>query len=109
MKQTKIIEYFNSNYDTNDSLIIKYLNRYIHSSHRHYSRKMDGYNASWQPSWPEYTVESYSVYYDSTMAYHHKSGRIVLNFVEGSTTEISLYKFKRFLRRKTQYDSCRSY
>lgn len=99
MKQTKIIEHFNSNYETNDSLIIKYLNRYIHSSHRHYSRKMDGYNASWQPSWPEYEVESYRIYYDSTFAYNRKSGRIVLHFTSGEMTEIGLYKFKCYLRR----------
>lgn len=109
MKQTEIIKHFNRNYDTNDPTIIHYLNMYIHSSHHHYSTKPDEYKSSWQPSWPEYTVKSYSVYYDNTMAYNHKSGRIVLNFIEGCMTEIGLYKFKRFLRRVTQYDSCRSY
>lgn len=101
MKQSEIVSFFNDNYETNNPIIIEYLNRYIHSSHRETSLKPDYQYVSYQPSWPNETVESYSVYYDNTMAYAHKSGRIVLNFTNQTMTEIGLYKFKRYLRKNT--------
>lgn len=105
MKQTDIITYFNKNYNTNDSLIIKALNNYIHSSHRYVSLKIDGYLFTKQPSWPDKTVKTYRVYYDNTMQYAHESGRIVLTFTDDTTTEIGLYKFKRFLRKSLNLDT----
>lgn len=101
-----IVKFFNNNYDTNNSIVIEYLNWYIHTSHRICSRKMDGAYICYQPSFPDEVVESYSVYYDDTMKCNHKSGRVVLYFTNGTMEEVGIYKFKSFLRRhKSLFDS----
>lgn len=102
-KITALVDFFNHNYTTNHSTIIHYLNSYIHSSHCIYSKKMDAYNARYQPSFPNVTVVKYEVYYDDTMKYNHHSGRIMLHFSDGTMDDIGLFRFKKYLRRFEYY------
>lgn len=100
-KISPIVEFFNRNDKSNNlAIIIMYLNDYIHSSHRFATNKPDGKLFEYQPSWPEKTVVSYSVYYDGCMSYNHKSGRITLIFNDNTTEEIGLHKFKEYMRKK---------
>lgn len=105
---SNIVNFFNQNYDTNHSLIIECLNRYFRTAHNRYkTEKMNGYHQKYQPSFPEKNVLSYKVYYSTSnlIKKYHKTGRILVTFTDQTEYEISLYTFKKYLRRIYKYKS----
>lgn len=99
-KMTNIIKYINTHIESSDDVLIKeLLNKYLWSSYSYYKIGTDNSEISIQPGWPEKIVLNFSAYSDPEMAYHHKTKRLVVNFTDGTMTEISLYKFKRFCKR----------
>lgn len=99
---TNVIKYLNEKLDTkevgNDETICNWLTRYCHTSLTYYKQNIDGSWLITQPAWPERTVVKYYIYNDYAMARAHKTTRLVMIFDDNTEYEISLYKFKRYLR-----------
>ena len=83
--------------DTNRKTMCNWLTLYMHTSHR--ICNTDG--SIYQPSFPEKSVVDYRHFPDREMyAYAHKTNRLLLIFDDDTEYEISLYKFKRFVKRE---------
>jgi hypothetical protein len=77
------------------SLLCYLLTKYVHSSHR--ICNSDG--SIYQPSFPNRKVVDYRCYADKELfGYAHKTNRLLLIFDDNTEYEISLYKFKRFVK-----------
>lgn len=98
---TEIVRYINNHINNpTNTKIVQLINRYFHSSYT-YSKRTTWYNQEIriQPGWRSKEVKSFFVYSDKSMAYNHKTQRMIVNFTDNTQTEISLYKFKRFCKR----------
>lgn len=96
---TDIVKHINEHIDDNDDHVCILATLYLKSSYTYSKMGPDNVEISIQPGWPDKFVDKYFVYSDTSMAYNHKTQRMVLTFDDNTQTEISLYKFKRFAKR----------
>lgn len=92
---TPIIQYINDNINKhNDEFICQCLQEYLSTSYSRYINDkliQPGFNK-------DIRVIYYQTYPNETRAMNHKTNRLWVIFDNNNTAEISLYKFKRYLR-----------
>lgn len=96
---TEIVNFLNENCNNNHPLICKWLTSYIHSSYRYAKRNSDGSWEHSQPAFPDRIVISYQYYSDKSKSFAHHTNRLMLVFDDTTNHDISIYKFKQFLRK----------
>jgi len=103
-KITKIIQYVNKHLNDNNTQIIEWINNYLHTSYRYSKQNSDKSWLEIQPGYPNKFVLSYKIISNSyDYKCLHKSTRLVLIFTDNTEIDISLYKFKQFVKRKYNY------
>lgn len=86
--------------ETDKTVVCKLLSDYLHSSYCYEKQNPDGSWTRIQPGFPNAIVKKYYVYFDKDFAYNHKTWRIMVIFDDNTEHEISLYKFKRYIRKR---------
>lgn len=101
---TKIVDFLNNHYDDNNQLVCKWLTDYVHSSCTYSKYNIDNTQLKVQPAWPDKTVIKYNYFYDDDMKFNHHTNRFMLTFNDNTIYDISIYKFKKFIKRTYKYN-----